>query len=359
MINRHITYLLSLISVLLMSISCNKKEIPEIPQENSPVFNVVGTIDGKKIKLHAGENNAFMLPKIEKLNSVDQFTGQLTDGNSSVYIRFFDSNIDIPSLSGNFIEHSNYEIGEQYGFGLPPLLTITPENFTNSELIENIEWEVEGILQNSSALTFYEPGKYNVCAKLNFHTGESASSCNSIIVGYHSNGDVQLNFDLVQNEKIYANINIQEDEISSIEWFIDNEFRSDDIYFSTTDIPNKFTLKAKVQLTNGKVDEREVFINKQAIDYSLEDFAVLGEKPSLKWDSKVILTVELNGITYQSINNPASGSNFTVHDISEYKTNSDGSKVKLLKGTLDTPFLNTTTGGIVNGAFEIEIGVAH
>jgi hypothetical protein len=353
---KQLIYLVSLTSLILFNYACSKKDLPEIPYENNPVFNVVGTINNVNVDLHAGENNALMLPSTESLNNVEQFTGRLSDGETAMTIRIFDTNIDIPALSGNFVEMTNYQVGQQYG--TTPLLKISPGDFSNYGAIDYITWNVDGVQQTNSTLIIYEPGKYTLCAEIYFNNGEEASVCNSAIVGYETHADFVLNWDIIQNNEINALIEAPDNNISSVKWYIDNVFLSDSTQFNLSNIPNNFILKAEVQFQNGVIAERKVYVNKSYIDYSIEDFILIGQESTLEWDTAVTFTIEKNGITYQSING-TTNSAFNINAVSDYQSNADGSKVKLLKGTLDAPFLNTSNGTIVNGTFEIEIGVGY
>lgn len=359
MINKQLTYLLLLIGLIALSLGCKKKDLPHIPYENNPVFNIEGTINNETVDLHAGENNAFMISKVEKLNGINQFTGRLNDGSTSMSIHMFNSNVDIPTLLGNFIELENYTIAEHYGNS--SLLEITKNDFANASTIDYIVWTVNGAQQSNSTLAIYEPGRYTICAKAHFFNGSEATTCNSISVGYKSNTDFVLNWEIQQNQTVNAFINTSESTVESIKWYIDDVFIADEITLNQSNIPNKFHLKAEVRFQNGVVAKREVFINKTTNEYSIEDFVLIGHKSPLEWDTSVQFTVVKNGITYQSINGASSNSTFSVNDISDYKSTADGSeaKVKLVKGTLDCSFLNTSSGGVVNGTFQIEIGVGY
>jgi len=352
---KQLTYFLIISSLIALNYSCSKKDLPVIPYENSPIFNVTGTINNSAIDLHAGENNAFMLAKLEEFNGVPQFTGQLSDGETSMAIQIYDANTDIPTLSGNFIEKQNYVFGEQ--FGSTPLLKISVNDFSNSGEIEHIIWTIDGIQQTSSTLTIYEPGKYNICAELVFTNGEEAKTCNSIIVGYKNNAEFSINWDIIQNYTITAFLEAPSNTIKNVKWFIDDVLQSDSIELMLNNISNRFTLTAEVEFQNGVVSKREVFINKSLSFLNVEDFTLIGQKTSLKWDTSVSFTIVKEGKTYQSINDV--NSSFIINDISDYGTNADGTKVKLLKGQLNSPFINQTTGATVNGSFQIEIGLGY
>lgn len=352
---KQLIYFLIISSLTALNYSCSKKDLPEIPYENSPVFNVTGTINNSAIDLHAGENNAFMLAKLEEFNGIPLFTGQLSNGETSMIIHIYDANTDIPTLSGNFIEKQNYVISEQYGS--TPLLKISIDDFSNSSEIEHIIWTIEGVQQTSSTLMIYEPGKYNICAELVFTNGEEAKTCNSIIVGYKNNADFSINWDIIQNYTISAFVESPSNTIKTVKWFVDDVLQSDSIELTLNNISERFTLKAEVEFQNGVVSKREVFINKSLSYYNIEDFTLIGQKTALKWDTSVSFSIINEGKIYQSINDV--NSSFIINDISDYGTNADGTKVKLLKGQLNSLFSNQTTGAIVNGSFQIEIGIGY
>ncbi|HLW30296.1 MAG TPA: hypothetical protein VKX29_05515 [Brumimicrobium sp.] len=354
---KQLTYNLILLGLTTLSFGCSKKDLPEVPYENSPIFNVVGTINTTPFEIHAGKNDAYMHTGLEDLNGVDQFTGKLSNGKTSIDIRLFNTNTDIPSLYGYFVEKESYTISPKYGTST--LLKISKEDFSNSEEIKNIVWTIDNEKQTSSSLFIFEPGKYNVCAELYFLNGESAQTCNTIIVGYRSNANYSLDWSINQNSGINAFIKAPNNTISKIKWFVNDVFQSDSSYFNSSNTPEKFKLRAEVHFQNGVISSRETFINTIMHGFSVQDFTIIGQKSSIIWDSSVAFTIEHEGQTYESINNFSYTSKFVIDKISEFKTEDSDAKVKLLKGTLNLPFLNLATEDVVEGSFEIEIGVGY
>lgn len=354
---KDIKYLFFLLIINLLMAQCKKKDMPDIPQDSSPIFNVDGTLGGKSISLHAGQQNAFMHTDIEQFNNLHQYSGELNDGKTVFKIQLFPGNVDIPSLYNNFILKDGYDLSKS--FGSTPLLTISPEDFPHSDLINEISWTVDNETQLESTLKIYDPGKYMVCATLYFNDGKIESTCNTVIVGYKLHANYKLDYSITSDSELEANINAPDNVVSKVSWYIDDVFQSNQIDFHPTDSPEKFSLKAEVEFENGVVGTRKVYINKSSPSSSIPDFTSLGQKSSLTWDNTVLVTIVKDNQTYTSLNNTTSPSQFNVNKISDYKVNLNGFEVKLINGTLTTPFVNSISGETLSGDFKIDIGVAY
>lgn len=344
-----------LLIISLLSTQCKKETVPDIPQNSIPVFNVDGTLGDEAISLHAGQKNAFMHTTIDQLNNVNLYSGELSDGETVFKVQVFPSNVDVPSLNNNFTEKDSYAIARP--FGSEPLLMISIQDFPFSDLINDIDWTVDNEQQAGSTLKINEPGKYSVCANIHFSNGETENICNTIIVGYELHANYQLNY--TADSIIKANIIAPDNSISKVSWYINNVLQSNDLDFQTADTPEKFNLKAEIEFDNGVVGIREAFINKLDPGYSIPDFTTLGQKSNYTWDNTIKVTIVKNGNTFISNNGAAGTSHFDITKISNYNFNSKGNEVKLIDGTLKSPFKDSNTGVILNGDFKIEIGVAY
>lgn len=354
---KNIKHLFLLLIIGLFAIQCKKTELPDVPQDSSPVFNIDGTLGETAISLHAGQQDAFMHTSVEQLNNIHLYSGELSNGQIAFKVQFFPRNVDIPSLYNDFTEMESYNIAQP--FGTESLLTISLSDFPNSDLINKISWTVDEVEQSESTLKIYEPGKYLVCGTFYFNDGKIESICNSIIVGYKLHVNYKLDFTLSSGSVVAANIIAPDNAISKINWYIDNVYQSNEIDFHPTSTPDKFNLKAKVEFENGVVGTREIFINKLNPSNSIIDFTSLGQKSSLTWDNTVLFTIVRDGQTFTSIIGPIETPHFNIDEISDFKVNSKGNKVKLVNGTLKTQFKNTISGEILSGDFKIELGVAY
>ena len=355
--NKKITYLLLLSGLLTLNFACSKKDLPDIPYENNPVFNVNGTIGNETIDLHAGENDALMFASAEEYNGVNRFTGVLSNGQEEVKMQIFGTNVDIPHLSDKFIELPEYLISEQ--FGTTPLLTIEQGDLSNASTINTIDWSIDGDPHGSSTLTINEPGKYNVCANVHYNNGAVVNVCNTIIVGFKNYTDFELEWEMFQSDSIVATFNSLSATIQKVRWYMDDVIISEGAILYASNLPDSFHLRAEVHFQNGAVAKRTVFVNKQSDEYSLHDFTTAGIKSQLTWDSSALFTVVKGGSTYQSINGPTSNSSFVVTEITEYETNNSATQTKLIKGTLNVPFKNFTSGETVNANLNIEFGLGY
>lgn len=354
---RNIKYLSLLIIICLLSAQCKKDDMPEIDQNSDPIFNIDGTLGEAVISLHAGQKDAFMHTSVDQFNNVNLYSGELTNGKTAFKIQVFPSYIDVPTLYNNFTEKDIYKVAQP--FGSEALFTLSADDFPFYDLINKISWTVDNVQQPSSTLKIVEPGKYSVCADILFSNGETARTCNTIIVGYQLHAKYKLQFTLGPDLTLEAKINAPDNEVSKVSWYINDELQSDAINLQTANLPEKFHLKAKVEFENGAVGTREVFINKSFSGYSIPDFTNLGQKSSLTWDNTILITILNNDKTYVSTKDISSPSQFKINKISDYKANSKGNEVKLISGKLTVPFKNKDSGVISSGDFKIDFGIAY
>ncbi len=355
--NINVKYIFICFTIGLLTTNCKKDDIPDIPQNSTPVFNAVGTLGDFEVSLHAGKNDVYMHTMVEEFNNLHQYSGELSNGQTALKIQFFPSNVDIPSLYNSFIEKGTYSFAKS--FGSEPLLKISKNDFSNANAIEHITWSVDNEEQPNTTLKIYEPGKYVVCASIDFNNGTSGSACNTIIVGYKTHADYELKYGQDANANIEAIIDAPNNQISNISWFINDEFQSNNIHFQTTNAPDQFKLKAKVEFSNGVVGTREVFVNKQNANNSISDFTAIGDKSSLTWDNTILATAKYSGNTFSSTEGSIP-TQLDVTEISDYTSNSTGDDVKLISGNLKAPFKYTSSSGdILIGDFKIDFGIAH
>lgn len=352
---KSVLYNIALLGTILLTFACNKTDFNDDFDATAPVFIVDGLIDNQSINLQAGMDGAYMFTEIENFNNVPLSTGELEDKVNSVKIQLFGNNIDLIINQGKFNTLSEYSVAHSYGE--EPLLNITPEHFTNYSAINDIKWTVNNEVQSGSSLLIFEPGKHTICSEITFNNGESAKTCNDVIVGYKKN----VFFHILQENLANENVNFfieSNYEIESVEWYIDNQLFSNNESFNIENSPSIFTLKAVVRFFNGTIETKEIYVNSTNENYSIEDFTIIGNHTEKEWDNSITVEIKSNGITYQSLANSPS-SLLQVSEITEFKPNSNGEKVKLIKGVLDTEFINLSTGEIVQGNLSIQFGLAY
>src|SRR5690606_14714908 len=82
--------------VCIVASSC-KKDVIEIPESNTPIFRVEGTMDGESFELIAGDDNVYMHTMTFEENGVSVFSGKIGGDDLSIEIGVYDGNIDFVS----------------------------------------------------------------------------------------------------------------------------------------------------------------------------------------------------------------------------------------------------------------------
>ena len=350
-----IVFMLFTLSILI--IGCAKEEIPNIPSENSPLFSVSGSIGNENISIIAGENEAYMKTSTIELNNLTSNHGILSDANQSFSMLMFRSNHNVVSYSNNFAELSEYRIADDYG--ATNLLEISIIDFQNNDYIHSIQWTIDNHDQSGYDLIIEEPGKYNVCAEVEFTNGSIEKTCNSIIVGYERSVDFQLKWHSLSDNSVKSYIESSSNTVTAVEWYLNDSIVSDEIEYMYNGNYDHFHLKAKVTFQNGTEATREIYVNRTYEHLSIGDFANKEQATSLRWDNNVRFTFEKNGIAYESRHNLNNDSHFIVTEIEEYYGTTTTQQVKKIKGTLNIPFKNLMTGETIMSDLDIEIGVEY
>lgn len=346
--------IVTLLSIVLVLSACKKTDIPDIHDAEAPIFIVEGTLGDETIELQAGIKGAYMSTEVETFNNLPLFTGKLGTKTDYVQIQLFTSNVDIPSKVGKFNPLDKFTIGQPYGE--EPLLKIAKEEFYNYELISTINWAVNGTLQEGSTLELFEPGSYDICAEVVFNTGEKATTCNNVIVGFTQNAELEIDYEIEGGNAHFSLPFVT--EINTVKWYINNQEVSTETDFFSTNLPEKFTLKAEAQFQNGAQLSKEIFLDRVNGEHLIEDFTLLGYQTDLVWDNTINFKVQHNGNQYRALNTGLTPY-LTIEEIKDFKNNNKGEKVKLIIGTLDGFFMNTETEEVSEGSFKIHFGIAH
>lgn len=352
-------YLSFLLAILLMS-SCTKDEIEPLPEENSPIFNVSGHIDGQAISINAGESGAFMNTSTTLRNNVKQFKGSLENAQTGFSITFSDGMLDIPSFNSDIEDFETFEIAP-YTYG-EPLATYSIDNFSNSQYIYNIEWIVNGEVQTGNTLEIYEPGRFNICASITYIDGSEGYSCNEALVGYQKNVSSVLRHMVTQNFNAIAYLDSPNEAIASIDWTINDSVvatSGSENYKTELLNLNQYRLGANVTFQNGVKREKEIFVNTLNANNYIGDFSILENQSTLKWDHSATVIVRINEKEYRAIQNNSNTATININDVVSFSNNSSGDQVSIFKGTLTCSFIDLSTEEVVDGEFEFSFGVAH
>jgi len=358
-INRKYRFIVrAILFSFLFLVACTKDELPVVPHENAPIFQVKGTLDGEQISLIAGENEVFMNTYVDNWNNVHLFSGELKNEKSNFTIQLADGLLDVDNITNGIVEDDEFAIMPRT-MG-DPLYSINKQDFANAQNIFNVEWIVDGEVQPNETLKIYEPGDYQICATITFNDDSNQQTCNEVLVGYKRNTNARLTQVLGENEKITAFFESENQEVNTVKWFLNDSLVShDDVYLNSNPDNEQFHLKSTALFTNGTSITREVFVNKYNFDNRIDDFVENGNYATKVWDNKVRFKIEHNGETYTSIQNTNNSTVFTINEIGNHEINSSGEMVRKLVGNLNCLFINNATNQVIQGNFKIIIALGY
>lgn len=294
---------IALIALVVLSLSSCKKGQIEIPEENDPVFMIEGTLGSETISLIAGDNNAYMFTSTKMENGVRLFSGEISDGSTSIEMSIFDGNLDMPghipeidlaSVALNFAKRSN-----------DPLIVLSKEGLDQNQNISSIVWYINGTSTYAEEAPIYEPGKYDVCALVKFYgSTETQQLCDEIIIGYQRSANCYINFSIANNT-LGANIISTGAGIESVSWQLDGApFGDEEQLLQETIDSNAHILTAKVTFENGVVREKSCLINGGNPLQSIHDFSIFEITSGSNFanqDYRVKLKVRHAGHEYKTV----------------------------------------------------------
>lgn len=357
--NKILKYLIFCTSFILI-FSCNKDVVKPLPEENSPIFKVSGKIGNQNIELMAGESGSFMSTENIIKNGVEVFAGSLEGTQTSFSISISEGMIDIPSFNSNIEDFDSFKISP-YNFN-KPLAQYSIEDFPNEEYISSVSWTVDGENQMSNTLKIYEPGKYKICALVNYYNGSEGSACNEVIIGYQKNVYSVLRHEVSQNVSFTAVLDSPSESITSIEWLVNDSVisTSNSSDFKTTiNGLNIYNFGANVTFDNGVYREKQLFVNVEEPNNYISDFSILENQSTLQWDHTATIIIEHKNKKYRAIQNSSNSAHITINDVNSFNQNNSGDKVSILKGELNCSFIDLSTQEILEGEFEFSFGIAH
>lgn len=343
----------------LFLFSCKKKEIEEMPVGNEPVFVAQGTLGGEAFSLVAGEENAYMYAYTENVNGVKKFTGKLSDSYTEIEFGVFDGNLDsdplllINELTDTLVWATNSS---------QPLAVLSKNSFVNADKINSIEWYSDNEYIGPNTVTITEPGKYNICAFVTFTDASQEHLCNEIILGYETNANFTLRYSLFPNGDLNSWIDVDEGQVASVEWDIDNETISDTDANVTVNIESEsYQVTATVYFTNGVIRTKSFLIDGSLNGNNIQDFSVFEldalNKQSIKRDYNALLVLKKNNIEYRSDYEGNQSGSVIIKGVEYYGLNSQAKKVYKLKATISCTLKNMNNGSLVPVNFDTTFGV--
>jgi hypothetical protein len=340
--------------ILILSLNSCENSLPKIPDSNDPIFNVKGTVGLENLNLVAGTSNMYMSTFKSKMNGVDTYSGNLSDGVSGFKINIFSGDVDISGFGAtevfSFEKFSFTEIPET------PILELSKEMFNNIN-ISKIDWYVDGLFKAADNLSFTEPGIYNVCARATFTDNSQSEVCNEMIVGFKKNGSFKLVHNVSENSTLTAYLDDVNGEVESITWFVNNENRGTGNFLATGVTSGKHILRCDVKFQNGVLRKRFVMLNGGKPSEYMIDFAHVETQSPNIWDYTAFVSITILGIKYSSILAPNSGNFIDVHSFKYYGLNELNQKTYVLKGKLNATLKSELIEEFVQANLDISVGL--
>lgn len=356
---KRLTYISSytLVLSLLALVGCSKQELPQ-QDDNTPIFEVHGTLGNSDLDLVAGDNNAYMYTSTKIHNGVRVFTGELSDGETSIEFGLFDGNIDIPnSIPEIDLQNTVLKFARRHN---DPLAVLNMESIVPNQNGTHVDWYINGSFAGAGQISIYEPGKYDVCAHVTFLSGQTEQLCDEIILGYERNANCNIALDLSLGF-IDAEINTTGEAVQSIQWFLNDTLIDSGLYLThpiSYGIGNKLT--ALVTFTNGVVREKSCFIDGSDPSQWISDFSVfeLGSVISIDpQDYQARLVIKKDGKTYRSIEAENIGSTITLVSLEPYQDNSNGNKTYKATLQIEGIVMEMSTEKLIPVNFTTTLGV--
>ncbi len=344
---------------LLFALSCKKKEINNIPQGNDPVFKATGAIAGQNFSLTAGDDNAYMYTYTDNVNGVKKYTGKLSDGETEIQFGFFDGNIDAPfSLSPTLLSNPITWASDP----VSPLAYLSKNAFSNANNISSIEWYLDNVHVGTDNVYVYKPGLYHVCGEITFTDGSHSDLCNDLILGYNTNANYSLHYNLSPNGNLTAWVAIESGTVESIKWNLDSDELEDDDNTITSLLDNaSHKITTTVKFTDGVIRQKSAIVDGSLSGNNIQDFSVFElaalNKQAPKRDFNAEIVVKKDNIQYTSFYPGNTGGVSKINSLDYFGLNSAGNKVYRMNIELNCNLKNTSSGSIVNFNTNAVVGV--
>ncbi|MES2589480.1 MAG: hypothetical protein V4622_10920 [Bacteroidota bacterium] len=352
---KQIKFSFLLICLLLLN-SC-KKELVEIPESNKPIFTASGTIGADTVSFVVGDDASIFNTLIEKWNGVDYFNGFLTNEDLKIELGLFNGDNDF--LNVNFEEilsSSNFPFAE---LSQKPVFEISKENFQNHENIKEIKWKIDGIYAGTNNLCITNPGKYNICAQVNYFNQVPEEICNEIIVGFVENANFELEYLLDENKQLSTWIDIESNtEIATIKWYMNDELVSENVNLQALINSKLNTIKAEITFTNGAKRTRSILVDGTNSQGSIEDFTQFQQNTSSLWDYKLKLVIHQNNDEFSSLNINNDSASFKINSIAYLGNDINNKPIYIFSGNLTAKTKSKITNEILNVNLDLSWGLS-
>jgi hypothetical protein len=338
----------------LMIAGCKKEdfELPEESTDTSPIFKIRGSIGGHHVDMQAGVDGAYLETFIATVNEIDFFSGEMTKGSELFSLSVSNGNIgltptptDVFPTSISFVKPSN------------SWFSVAHQNLSNAQQIQSITFSVDGFPTGDS-VNIVSSGYHTVCANIVFFDGSSHSICNKLLLGYKDHGSFIIKH---QNQSGSAtNIWIESpSSISSIKWYINNQYFSDITQIALNSGEGIITAKAVVTFSNGITREHSVLIDTEGAGRNFSDMEIYKTQvqPDSFNDFKISLTYQNDTSIFSGYATPEIPGSFTVSSVSLFKKKNNGNKIYKVSGIINGQLLDLLSGVLLPSQLEITFAI--
>lgn len=338
----------------LVLISC-KKEIPALPEENSPIFKAEGILDGEDFSITAGIDGAYMHTNSLTINGVDAKEGIIQGNSSSFKLLVFDGNHDVISEGFEINE------GDQIKFNSNPptfLATLDKSNLSNSSLIESVKWYADGIFIGTNLAYITEPGIYNIKAEVEFTNGSTAQVSNELIIGYRKNANASIKHIISPNGGVICWMDNPLHNLERVEWRVNGELLSETKQLQLDSIYSDWTnIEATCYFFNNVTRTKNITIKPSSPGMYIEDFTPIEEQVNFNQDYKSEIEIELNGNLYTTVDADNQNNTINIESIDYHGVNNDDEPIVKTRANITCSLLNNTSGETIEADFSIVIGM--
>jgi hypothetical protein len=336
---------LYILSFSLLIFSC-QKEIVEIPESNEPVFSAKGTIGDETINFAVGDNNSIYSYESNLFHGIKFFSGKLINDSTEIELGVYNGRNDLAVFDLNsFLANGSLGFAQ---IPFDPVFEMKKEYFENNSNIKEIKWYIDGVYSGTNNLAIYEPGKYDICAKI-FYTNQGYTElCNEVIVAFKKESHFELKYDLNENNLLSAWIATENSTIQSVNWFADGVLVSSEILLNMQMTPGLHKIEAQIIFNSGVQRSRTIVLDGSNLGRSIEDFAKFENQNSMFWDYKVKLNIKQKNDEYTSINLVNDSSKIYIESVNFLGKDANSVPVYVFKGQVKSKVQSKSTNEILD-----------
>ncbi len=336
---RKLAYIFGLI--LLMAACKPSTAIETLPPSNNPVFEISGEFDETPIRFVAGENGMTVETEIEERNGVRYFSAFMSNGQYGLKIGFFDDFLTNEFKSFNLEEGMEIPLASRFS---EPLAVLRKSGMSNFDLIDYVDWYIDGGLAGRDKVSIFEPGVYEVCASVMFKTGKHRMLCNEMFLGFDSASD-----ELIRSfsspgtpNKVWLEEEVK--DIARVEWRLNGDIISNEESCSVNINEPHGRVDASIYHVDGSVRTKGIMIDGESEGNYVEDFDIFLVDPHLrKWNQKAGVEVINGNQELSSYFDDNYKNRYTVEKIEPYGFDENGNEILKVTATISAKIRSNTS----------------